>query len=316
VVRMYLKELVEIRSENMPEHKLKVAVIGSGNIGTDLMYKLRRSPLLELTWMVGIVPESEGLKLARELGIKTTHEGIEELLRHPEDFDLAYDATTARAHYLHAKLLAAAGKIAVDLTPAAVGPFVVPVVNQKEHLDEPNVNLTTCGGQATAPIVAAINRASPVKYAEIVSTVASRSAGPGTRQNIDEFTQATANGLVKIGGAERGKAIIILNPAEPPILMRNTVYALVEDGNRERIAQSIEETVREVQRYVPGYRLKAPPIFDGEKVTVLLEVEGAGDYLPKYAGNLDIMTSAAVRVGEGFARHIFEKRNQARGAGE
>jgi len=288
--------------------RVKVAILGSGNIGTDLMYKVRRSEVLELTWVAGIVPESEGLRLARELGYRTTYRGIEELLEHGEDFEIVFDATTARAHYRHAEMLAEAGKIAIDLTPAAVGPHVVPLVNLSEHLDKENVNLVTCGGQATVPIVAAIRGVAEVEYAEIVSTVASRSAGPGTRQNIDEFTQTTARALETIGGAERGKAIIILNPAEPPILMRNTVYAVVRDGDQEAIAQAVVGMVKRVQEYVPGYRLKAEPIFDEEKVTVLLEVEGAGDYLPPYAGNLDIMTAAAVRVGEEFARHILEKR--------
>jgi acetaldehyde dehydrogenase len=294
----------------MSREKVKVAIIGSGNIGTDLMYKIRRSPLLELTWMAGIVRESEGLRLARGLGYKTTHRGIDELLEHADEFEIAFDATTARAHHRHAELLEAAGKIAIDLTPAAVGPHVVPVVNIREHLDKRNVNLVTCGGQATVPMVAAIRRAAAVEYAEIVSTVASRSAGPGTRQNIDEFTETTARALETIGGAERGKAIIILNPAEPPIIMRNTVYALVKELDEERISQSIQDMVQTVQQYVPGYRLKAPPIFDDHKVTALLEIEGAGDYLPNYAGNLDIMTAAAVRVGEEFARHLLAQRTE------
>ena len=290
--------------------KAKVAIIGSGNIGTDLMYKIRRSSVLELTWMVGVVADSDGLKRARELGYQTTYRGIQELLEHPEDFEIAFDATTARAHHLHAKLLAEAGKVAIDLTPAAAGPYIVPVVNADQHLDKINVNLTTCGGQATTPMVAAINRVAPVEYAEIVSTVSSRSAGPGTRQNIDEFTETTARGLVEVGGAEKGKAIIILNPADPPIIMRNTVYAMVAaDADREVITHSVEEMARMVQQYVPGYRLKSPPIFDDGRVTVLLEVEGAGDYFPNYAGNLDIMTAAATRVGEEFARHLQNQGN-------
>jgi acetaldehyde dehydrogenase len=292
----------------MADNKTKVAIIGSGNIGTDLMYKLRRSDFLELSWMVGVVPGSDGLRRADELGYRTTHLGIEELLEHSEDFEIAFDATTAHAHRKHAELLAAKGKIAVDLTPAAIGPYVVPVVNSDQFLDQHNVNLTTCGGQATTPIVAAINRATPVEYAEIVSTVSSRSAGPGTRQNIDEFTETTARGLMEVGGARKGKAIIILNPADPPIMMRNTVYAMVSaNADRDAITASVTETVRQVQQYVPGYRLKSPPIFDDQRVTVLLEVEGAGDYFPNYAGNLDIMTSAAVRVGEKFAQHIWER---------
>lgn len=286
----------------MTSRKTKVAIIGSGNIGIDLMHKIERNPLLELTWMVGVVPESEGLARARARGYQTTARGIDELLEHPDDFEIAFDATTARAHHRHAELLAAAGKIAIDLTPAAIGPPVVPVVNLDQHLDAPNVNLTTCGGQATTPIVAAIRRVAPVAYAEIVSTVSSRSAGPGTRQNIDEFTETTARGLVAVGGAAHGKAIIVLNPADPPIDMRNTVYARLEPNtDREAVARSIRAVVGAVSEYVPGYRLKAEPIFEGDVVMVLLEVRGAGDYLPSYAGNLDIMTAAAVRVGEAFA---------------
>jgi acetaldehyde dehydrogenase len=287
--------------------KVPVAIIGSGNIGTDLLYKVRRSEHLDLTWMCGVVPDSEGLARARALGYQTTHKGIDELLEHAGDFQIAFDATTARAHLRHASRLRKAGKIAIDLTPAAVGPAVVPVINMREHLEQDNVNLTTCGGQATTPIVAAIARVATVEYAEIVSTVASRSAGPGTRQNIDEFTETTAQGLVRIGGAAKGKAIIILNPAEPSITMRNTVYATVRDLDRDAIRQSLEEMVEAVRQYIPGYRLKAAPIFDSKerRVTVLLEVEGAGDYLPKYAGNLDVMTSAAVRVGEAFARQVL-----------
>ncbi len=294
--------------------KVPVAIIGSGNIGTDLMNKLRRSSLLELAWMCGVIPESDGLAKAREFGYKTTHDGIEDLLQHADDFQIVFDATTASAHRRHAELLRAAKKIAIDLTPAAVGPYVVPTVNLRDHLDKMNVNLTTCGGQATTPIIAAINRAASVEYAEIVSTISSRSAGPGTRQNIDEFTQTTAAGLVEIGGAGRGKAIIVLNPAEPPILMRNTVYAIVNDLDEDRITRNIEEMAAAVRQYVPGYKLKAQPIFDRleRKITVLLEVEGMGDYLPKYAGNLDIMTCAAVRVAEGFALRLTQKDGNGR----
>ncbi len=280
----------------------RVAIIGSGNIGTDLMYKLRRSAALTLTWMAGVVPGSDGLRRAREIGYRTTHGGIDELLEHARDFELAFDATTASAHGRHAALLRAAGKRVVDLTPAALGPSVVPVVNGSAHRHEVEVSLTTCGGQATTPIVAAIGRVATVEYAEIVSTIASRSAGPGTRQNIDEFTETTARGLVEVGGAKRGKAIIILNPAEPPILMRNTVYARVgEEADGALILRSIEEMAGRVRRYVPGYRLKAPPLLERGRVTVLLEIEGEGDYLPRYAGNLDIMTSAAVKVAEELA---------------
>jgi acetaldehyde dehydrogenase (acetylating) len=285
--------------------KVKVAILGSGNIGTDLMMKLRRSPVLELTAVIGIDPESDGLQRARELGYTAIASGLGGFLERPELADILFDATSAKAHIRHAKALKQAGKTAVDLTPAAVGPFVVPTVNMDAHLDEPNVNLITCGGQATIPIVHAVNRVAPVEYAEIVATIASRSAGPGTRANIDEFTQTTARGLELIGGAKRGKAIIILNPAEPPILMRDTVYALVDPERMDRhaITRSIYQTVESIQSYVPGYRLRSEPLFDGNKVTVFLEVEGAGDYLPTYAGNLDIMTAAAVKVAEEIAKH-------------
>lgn len=284
--------------------KIKVAVLGSGNIGTDLMLKLARSEVLEMSVMIGIDPDSDGLKRARDKGYRTIETGLKGFLEEPELADIVFDATSAKAHIRHAKLLREAGKIAIDLTPAAVGPYVVPPVNLKEHLDKPNVNLITCGGQATIPIVHAINRVCNVEYAEIVATIASLSAGPGTRANIDEFTETTSRGIEVIGGADRGKAIIILNPAEPPILMRDTVYALVEQDkmDEQKITQSIQEMVEKVKSYVPGYRLRTEPIFDGNKVTVFIEVEGAGDYLPKYSGNLDIMTSAAVKVAEEMAR--------------
>ncbi|KAF0824940.1 acetaldehyde dehydrogenase (acetylating) [Cytobacillus firmus] len=289
--------------------KVKVAVLGSGNIGTDLMLKLRRSEVLELTTVIGIDPESDGLKKARELGYHTIDNGIKGFLERPELADIVFDATSAKAHIRHAKLLIEAGKQVLDLTPAAVGPFVVPPVNISEHLDANNINLITCGGQATIPIVHAINRVQPVEYAEIVATISSKSAGPGTRANIDEFTQTTSRGIEKIGGAKKGKAIIILNPAEPPILMRDTVHVLV-DGEKvkeEEIIASIQEMEKQVQSYVPGYRLRQEPIFDGNKVTVFLEVEGAGDYLPKYSGNLDIMTAASVKVAEEWAMNKINK---------
>jgi acetaldehyde dehydrogenase len=295
--------------------RVKVAILGSGNIGTDLMYKILKDPgPMELVLVAGIDPQSEGLARARALGLRTSVDGIQAVLEDP-DIRIVFDATSAKAHVRHAKLLREAGKVAVDLTPAAVGPAVVPPVNLGEHLDVPNVNLITCGGQATIPLVHAVNRVSPVRYAEIVSTVASRSAGPGTRQNIDEFTSTTARGLEVIGGAAMGKAIIILNPAEPPIIMRNTIYCIPEDDDADpdRIRESVERMVAEVQRYVPGYRLKNGPHFDrretpwGERtvVAMLLEIEGAGDYLPTYAGNLDIMTAAARRVGELIAQHML-----------
>jgi acetaldehyde dehydrogenase len=290
--------------------QIPVAILGSGNIGSDLMYKLKRSPLLRPVLMAGIVPESEGLARARQEELATITDGIEGLLRRKDDFEIVFDATTASAHIRHAPLLAKARKIAIDLTPAAVGPYVIPLVNLDEHVGQNNVNLVSCGGQATVPLVSAMRSASPVEYAEIVATIASKSAGPGTRQNIDEFTDTTARGLERIGGASRGKAIIVLNPAEPPILMRNTIYGIVEEADPEELAKSIEEMVKRIQEYVPGYRLRAKPLIENlpgrqrKKVTLYVEVEGAGDYLPRFAGNLDIMTSAAVKVGEEIAKHL------------
>jgi acetaldehyde dehydrogenase len=288
-----------------------VAILGSGNIGTDLMYKLKRSALLRPVLMAGIIPDSEGLARARQEGLATTTDGIDGLLKQKESFAIVFDATTAAAHKQHAPLLNNAGKIAIDLTPAAVGPYVIPLVNLDEHVGAMNVNLVSCGGQATVPLVSALDELAPVEYAEIVATIASKSAGPGTRQNIDEFTDTTARGLEKIGGAARGKAIIVLNPAEPPILMRNTVYGVLADADEAKILRSIEAMVERIQQYVPGYRLRAKPLIqditNGErkkKVTLFVEVEGAGDFLPKYAGNLDIMTSAAVKVGEEIGRHL------------
>lgn len=281
--------------------RIDVGIIGSGNIGTDLLCKLLRSPLLRPWIMVGIDPNSEGLRLAGEKAVKSSARGIEDLLKE-ERVRLVFDATGARAHIRHASLLRSAGKVAIDLTPAAIGPYVVPYVNLAEHLDEMNVNLITCGGQATIPIVWAINQVAPVTYAEIVSTVASKSAGLGTRQNIDEFTQTTARGLERVGGACRGKAIIILNPANPPIIMMNTVYALVDSADAFSIVSSVENMVHNIQSYVPGYQLKHRPDVHEGKVTVQVQVEGAGDYLPRYSGNLDIMTAAAVAIGEQFAR--------------
>jgi len=275
------------------------------------MYKLKRSALLRPMLMAGIIPDSEGLARARQEGLATTTDGIEGLLKQKESFDIVFDATTAAAHKQHAPLLNNTGKIAIDLTPAAVGPYVIPLVNLDEHVGAMNVNLVSCGGQATVPLVSALEELAPVEYAEIVATIASKSAGPGTRQNIDEFTDTTARGLEKIGGAARGKAIIVLNPAEPPILMRNTVYGVLADADEAKILRSIEAMVERIQQYVPGYRLRAKPLIqdvaNGErkkKVTLFVEVEGAGDFLPKYAGNLDIMTSAAVKVGEEIGPHL------------
>ncbi|MBC8870122.1 MAG: acetaldehyde dehydrogenase (acetylating) [Planctomycetes bacterium] len=286
------------------DSKIKVAVIGPGNIGTDLMYKIRRSQYMDLALMTGIKPDSEGLALAGKLGIPTSLTGIDAILENDE-VQIVFESTGAKPHLMHAPMLKEAGKIAIDLTPAAVGPYVVPYVNLHEHLDEPNVNMVTCGGQATTPIVAAISRACHIRYAEIVATIASKSAGPGTRQNIDEFTRTTAQGLEVIGGADKGKAIIVLNPAEPPIMMRDTIFALVDDPDEAAIRASVQEMVRNVQKYVPGYRLKVEPFVDGDKVTTMIEVEGAGDYLPKYSGNLDIMTAAACAVGEVFAEKLL-----------
>lgn len=294
--------------------RIPVAIVGSGNIGTDLAVKLRRSEILEPVAMVGIDPASDGLRHALKWGIETSHEGPDWLFENAARLGirLAFEATSAKVHAANAPRYEAAGIVALDLTPAAVGPAVIPPVNLKAHLDSPNVNLITCGGQATIPMVAAVTRVTPVPYAEIISTVASRSAGPGTRANIDEFTETTGHGLTEIGGAARGKAIVILNPAEPPILMRNTVYcALPEDARRPAIEASVEAMAAEVARYVPGYRVKGVVFDDGPfttpgggaagRVTILLEVTGRGDYLPPYAGNLDIMTASAVRVAETIA---------------
>jgi acetaldehyde dehydrogenase len=305
-----------VGEDGKSEGKVKVAIAGSGNIGTDLMYKLLEEPgHMELAMVAGIEPESEGLKRARAEGIEATHEGIQPVLDDPE-IKLVFEATSAKAHVQNAPKYREAGKIAVDLTPAAQGPYVVPTANLTEHLDEENVNLMTCGAQATTPMAYAVSRVTPVRYAEMVSTVASLSAGPGTRQNIDEFTFTTARGLEEIGGAREGKAIIILNPADPPLIMRNTVYVVPEQDevDEEEITDSVHEVVAEVQKAVPGYQLKNGPTFDerdtpwGEKKPVImmfLEVEGAGHFLPKYSGNLDIMTAAARKVGEGLARHLL-----------
>ncbi|HEX9403270.1 MAG TPA: acetaldehyde dehydrogenase (acetylating) [Steroidobacteraceae bacterium] len=293
--------------------KVNVALIGSGNIGTDLMVKALRSDKVAPIWMVGIDPASDGLQRAREAGLRTTAQGLDGLLPHLacDRIRIAFDATSAYVHREHACRLREHGVAVVDLTPAAVGPYCVPPVNLAEHAGrgEMNVNMVSCGGQATIPIVAAISRVQPVEYAEIVATVASRSAGPGTRKNIDEFTRTTASGIEKVGGARRGKAIIILNPAEPPLLMRDTVHCLtVDEPDRERIGSSIRAMIGEVQKYVPGYRLANGPVFEGRRVSVFLEVAGLGDYLPRYAGNLDIMTAAALRTGEMLAAEIASGR--------
>lgn len=285
--------------------KLKVGIIGSGNIGTDLMYKIERSPVLQMSVMVGIDPNSEGLKRAERRGYEVISNGIDGLMERLDLVDIVFDATSAYAHKRNSDLLTAAGKKIIDLTPAAIGPFTVPPVNLKEHIKKSNVNMVTCGGQATIPMIHAINRIVPVEYAEIVATIASLSAGPGTRANIDEFTSTTSKAIEVVGGAKKGKAIIILNPAEPPIIMRDTIHALVEEeGHEKAISKSIQDMVEEVQAYVPGYVLKVAPIFEGKKVSVFIEVNGAADYLPAYAGNLDIMTAAAVQVGNEMACHL------------
>lgn len=296
--------------------KARAAIVGSGNIGTDLMYKLLRSDEVSVDAVIGIDPDSDGLAKAREKGIETSHEGADWLLDRSDDFDIVFEATTANVHRSYAPRYEEAGLRSVDLTPAKVGPNVVPVVNIEKAVDGMNVNMITCGGQATVPIVSAVNAVADVPYAEIVSTVASKSAGPGTRQNIDEFTKTTSRALEEVGGADVGKAIMILNPAEPPIIMRNTVFcALAEGYDPEVVSKSIVDMVERVQDYVPGYRLKSAPVFDEgpygtpggmvpARVIALLEVEGAADYLPPYAGNLDIMTAAATRVGEAIAASL------------
>ncbi|WP_398953927.1 acetaldehyde dehydrogenase (acetylating) [Streptomyces sp. GC420] len=309
--------------------RTKVAVIGSGNIGTDLMIKvLRTSEVLQMGAMVGIDADSDGLARARRLKVATTHEGVDGLVKMDEfaEIGIVFDATSAGAHRYNDQVLRALGRTVVDLTPAAVGPYVVPSVNLDEHLDATNVNMVTCGGQATIPIVAAVAAVTPVHYGEIVASISSRSAGPGTRANIDEFTETTSSAIEKVGGATRGKAIIVLNPAEPPLIMRDTVYCLVGDCDDAAVTASVEEMAARVQAYVPGYRLKQkvqfdrvadddplrtllPPTTSGPatKVSVFLEVEGAAHYLPAYAGNLDIMTSAALRTAEHMAAHQTSK---------
>jgi acetaldehyde dehydrogenase len=290
-----------------------VAILGSGHIGTDLLIKLlrRRPQRLEPLAFVGIDPESDGLERAKRLGVWTTADGLDGLVADPrfERVQIVFDATSARAHHAHAEVLRAHGKVAIDLTPAAIGPYCVPVVNLDDHLDAPNVNMVTCGGQATIPMVHAVSRVTKVHYGEIVASIASKSAGPGTRANIDEFTETTARAIETVGGATRGKAIIVLNPAEPPLIMRDTVFTLSDPADERAIAASVEAMVDEVKGYVPGYRLKQDVQFErlpqGLKTTLFLEVEGAAHYLPAYAGNLDIMTSAALATGERLAQRRF-----------
>ena len=290
--------------------KIRCALIGSGNIGTDLIYKIQRSPFLEPVWMVGIDPESEGLARAREMGLKTTAAGVDGLLPHvlDDNIQIAFDATSAYVHAENSRKLNELGVMMIDLTPAAIGPLCVPPVNLKEHAEkvEMNVNMISCAGQATIPIVYAVSSVQPVVYGEIVASLASKSIGPGTRANLDEFTYTTSNAIEVVGKARKGKALAIINPAEPPMMMRNTISCLTDDTPDEaKITASVLAMIKEVQKYVPGYRLVNGPLFDGKRVTVFMEVAGLGDYLPKYAGNLDIMTAAATRTAEMFAEEIL-----------
>lgn len=290
--------------------KIRCALIGPGNIGTDLLYKLKRSEFLEPVWMVGIDPTSDGLKRAEEMGLKTTSNGVDGLLAHVKDDDIriVFDATSAYVHAENSRKLTELGVLMVDLTPAAIGPYCIPPVNLEENLRKGanNVNMVTCGGQATVPLVAAVSRVQAVEYAEIIATAASKSVGPGTRKNIDEFTRTTAGAVEQVGGARKGKAIIVINPAEPPLIMRDTVHCLTEgEPDQEAITKSIHDMISEVQKYVPGYKLVNGPVFDGNRVSIFMEVEGLGDYLPKYAGNLDIMTAAAARTAEMFAEKLL-----------
>jgi acetaldehyde/propanal dehydrogenase len=293
--------------------KIKCAIIGPGNIGTDLLIKAMRSEVLEPVWMVGVIADSPGLARARELGLKTTAEGVEGMLPTMEEdgVKIVFDATSAYVHAENSRMVNEKGALMVDLTPAAIGPYCVPSVNLNEAVEAKamNVNMVTCGGQATIPIVAAVSQVQPVSYGEIVATVSSKSAGPGTRKNIDEFTRTTAGAIEKVGGAGEGKAIIVINPAEPPLIMRDTIHCLTEtEPNQDAITASVLNMIKEVQKYVPGYVLKNGPVFDGNRVSVYMEVEGLGDFLPKYAGNLDIMTAAGLRTAEMYAEEILTGR--------
>ena len=291
-------------------NKVKAAIIGPGNIGTDLLMKAKRSEVIEPVWMVGVVAESPGLARAAEMGLKTTADGVDGMLptMKEDGVQICFDATSAYVHAENSRKANEHGAVMIDLTPAAIGPFCVPPVNLADAVAKQamNVNMVTCGGQATIPLVAAVSRVQEVSYGEIVATVSSKSAGPGTRKNIDEFTRTTAKGIEVVGGAHNGKAIIIINPAEPPLIMRDTVHCLThDDPDEEAITQSIHDMIVEVQKYVPGYKLKNGPVFDGKRVSIYMEVEGLGDFLPKYAGNLDIMTAAALRTAEMYAEEIL-----------
>tara|TARA_R110002073_G_scaffold307397_2_gene477091 strand:- start:1477 stop:2385 length:909 start_codon:yes stop_codon:yes gene_type:complete len=291
-------------------NKIKAAIIGPGNIGTDLLMKAQRSQLIEPVWMVGVDPESPGLARAAEMGLKTTADGVDGMLpfMREDGVQICFDATSAYVHAENSRKVNERGAVMIDLTPAAIGPFCVPPVNLADAVARKamNVNMVTCGGQATIPLVAAVSRVEEVTYGEIVATVSSKSAGPGTRRNIDEFTRTTARGIEVCGGAHTGKAIIIINPAEPPLIMRDTVHCLThDDPDQEAITRSIHQMIAEVQKYVPGYTLKNGPVFDGKRVSIYMEVEGLGDFLPKYAGNLDIMTAAGLRTAEMYAEEIL-----------
>jgi len=289
-------------------NKIKCALIGSGNIGTDLMYKLKRSPVLEPVWMIGIDPESEGLSRARDMGLKTTADGVDGVLPHlaADGVQIAFDATSAYVHKENSDKMNAHGVFMVDLTPAAVGPLCVPPVNLDELAETMNVNMISCAGQATIPIVYGVSRVQSVDYAEIIASLASKSIGPGTRANLDEFTYTTSSAVCEVGGARRGKALCVINPAEPPMIMRNTIYCMTDDEpDQKRITESLMEMIGKVEQYVPGYRLVNGPVFEGNKVGVFMEVAGLGDYLPTYAGNLDIMTAAACRTAEMYAEKIL-----------
>jgi acetaldehyde dehydrogenase len=288
--------------------KVKVAIIGPGNIGSDLMYKIRRSKYLELVLMSGIV-ESEGIDRARKMGIKTSIEGVDAVVRE-EDVKIVFEATGAKIHLANSPALKKAGKICIDLTPAAIGPYCVPCVNLDDVSQEDDINMVTCGGQATVPIVHAITQAAGVEYAEVVSSISSKSAGPGTRQNIDEFTVTTARALRTVGGAETSKVIIVLNPAEPPIMMTNTIYIRLKDKSVlfSEVERAVFDRVKVIQEYVPGYQLRVPPLLDGDKVTTIIQVEGAEDFLPKYSGNLDIINAAAVATAERIVKKWSEER--------
>lgn len=297
-------------STDVVSNKVKAAIIGPGNIGSDLLIKAMRSPVIEPVWMAGVEPDSPGLARAKELGLKTTAEGVDGMLPYLADdgVKICFDATSAYVHAEHSRKVNERGALMIDLTPAAIGPYCVPPVNLQQAVETRamNVNMVTCGGQATIPIVAAVSRVQSVSYAEIVATVSSRSAGPGTRKNIDEFTRTTSGAIEKVGGAKKGKAIIIINPAEPPLIMRDTIHCLTEaEPDQAAITQSIEAMIAQVQQYVPGYTLKNGPVFDGNRVSVFMEVEGLGDFLPRYAGNLDVMTAAGLRTAEMFAEKIL-----------